>query len=160
MTARKIKPTISMPVITSRPSEAASAASLPHAVGVQAERALDRLGTGREARRVGEHGRLTGAAQGATPDQRGGGGPGLPVPGSSVRAELGAEGDERGQVGDRVDVVVLSDPDESVGVQVVPEEERVPAVAGGEEPRPPEVEEVPLVDRLDPESEAWFRQER
>jgi hypothetical protein len=47
-----------------------------------------------------------------------------------------------------------------VGVEVVPEQERGVGVGGGEQPRPAVVEEVTLVDRLEPERVALLAEPR
>ena len=54
--------------------------------------------------------------------------PRLAVARRVVRPELRAERDQLGEVGDRVDLAVLGDPDEPVRVEVVAEQER--GVAG------------------------------
>ena len=54
----------------------------------------------------------------------------------------------------------LRDPDEPVRVEVVAEQERRVRVGRGEEPRTGEVDQVALVDRLDPERVARRRERR
>jgi len=73
---------------------------------------------------------------------------------------LRAEGDQRRQVGDRLDGPRLGDPDQSVGVEIVPEQERGVGVGRGEQPRLPVVEEVALVDRLEAEGVALLAERR
>ena len=43
--------------------------------------------------------------------------------GQQDRAERDAKQRQRGEVGDRVDIVVVGDTDEPVGVQVIPQQE-------------------------------------
>jgi hypothetical protein len=47
-----------------------------------------------------------------------------------------------------------------VRVEVVPEQERGVGVGGSEQPRPPVVEEIALVDRLEPERVALLAERR
>src|SRR5438105_2954697 len=75
-------------------------------------------------------------------------------------AHLRAQRDQLCQVGHSGHVLELGDPDEAMRVQVIAEEERRVAVAGREEPRPPVVEEVCLVDRLEPECEPLLGERR
>jgi hypothetical protein len=60
-------------------------------------------------------------------------------------------GYQRRQVGDRFDGPGLRDPDESVRVEVVAEQERGVVVGRREQARAAVVEQVALVDRLQPE---------
>jgi hypothetical protein len=80
--------------------------------------------------------------------------------GARLRAELGAEGEELREVGHDRHVAVLGDPDETVRVEVVAEEDARVAVRGREEPRAAVVEEVALVDRLEAEREARLGERR
>jgi hypothetical protein len=110
------------------------------------------VGRHRTRNRVGPRGGV-GAAEG-----RRGRRPGLSVAGKSVRAQLGAARDQGRQVGDGLDRPDLRNAHQAVRVEVVAEEERGVAVGGGEEPRAAEVEQVPLVDRLEPEGVGLFGQ--
>ena len=69
-----------------------------------------------------------------------------------------AQGDQLGEVGDRAGLAQLRDPDETVRVEVVAEEERRVAVGGREESRATVVKEIALVDRLDREGMRRVRQ--
>ncbi len=75
------------------------------------------------------------------------------------RAERGATGDQFRQHGHGLDAAGLRDPDESVSVEVVAEQDALVFGLGVEEARAAEVDEVGLVDRLEPEREP-FRGER
>jgi hypothetical protein len=92
----------------------------------------------------------------AASERRRGRRPGLAVPGQPVGAELGAEGDQRRQVADRLDRAGPRDPNETVRVEVVAEQERRVRVGRREQTRPAVVEQVALVDRLEPERVALF----
>jgi hypothetical protein len=59
--------------------------------------------------------------------------------------------DQRGQVGDRLDGPGLRDPDEAVRVEVVAQQERRVVVGRREQARATVVEQVALVDGLQPE---------
>jgi hypothetical protein len=85
------------------------------------------------------------------PQRRRGGGPRLAVAGETVGPELGAERDQRSEIGNRVDRPGLRDSHEPMRVQVVAEEERRVCVSRREQPRRPVVEQVALVDRLETE---------
>ena len=78
-------------------------------------------------------------------------GPGLAVPRQAVGPQLGAVRDQRRQVGDRLDRPGLSDPNEAVGVEVVAEQESGVVVGRREQTRAAVVQQVALVDRLQPE---------
>jgi hypothetical protein len=78
-------------------------------------------------------------------------GPGLAVAWKPVRAKLRAERDQRGKVGHVLHASRLRDADETVRVEVVAEQQRGVVVLRREEARPAVVEQVPLVDRLEPE---------
>jgi hypothetical protein len=78
-------------------------------------------------------------------------GPRLTVAWKPVRAELGTERDQRGEVGHGLHRSGLRHPHEPVRVEVVAEQERRVSVLGREQPRPPVVEQVALVDRLQAE---------
>jgi hypothetical protein len=67
-----------------------------------------------------------------------------------------AERDQSRQVGYGLDRSRLGDADEPVGVEVVTEQERGVRVGGREQARSPVVQEVALVDRLQPEPVALF----
>ena len=73
---------------------------------------------------------------------------------------MGAEGEELGKGADGLDVTERGDADEPVRVEVVAEEDARVAVVGAEEPRPAVVEEIALVDRLEPDGEALLRERR
>src|SRR5919106_4725108 len=81
-------------------------------------------------------------------------GPGGAVARAVLGPKLGADGEELGEVGHHVHLAVSGNADEPVRVQVVPEQHgRVP-VDGGEEPRPAVMEQIALVDGLEPDGEA------
>ena len=80
--------------------------------------------------------------------------PGLTVARQVVGPEPGAERDQPGEVGDRLDGARLGYPDEAVRVEVVAQQEGGVGVRGLEQPWPPVVEQVALVDRLQPEGVA------
>ena len=112
ITPRKTSPTISMPVMTCLPSEAASAsnasigASLTHA-GARGARARARLRRRRPPcvrAASSSAGRARARTSGLAAEQGSRGGPGLPVSRAPLGPELGAERDQLGEVGDRVDV--------------------------------------------------------
>jgi hypothetical protein len=84
----------------------------------------------------------------ALAERRGRCGPGLAVAGKAVGAQLGAAGDQRGEVGHGFDGPGLGYADEAMRVEIVAEQERRVVVGGREEPRRPVVQEVALVDRL------------
>jgi hypothetical protein len=86
--------------------------------------------------------------------------PHLAVAGQAVGPELRADRDQRRQVGDGLDGPCVGDPHEAVSVEVVPEQERRVRVGGREQPRLPVVEEVALVDRLEPEGVALLAERR
>jgi hypothetical protein len=78
-------------------------------------------------------------------------GPGLAVARQAVGPQLGAVRDQCRQIGDRLDRPGLRDPDETVRVEVVAEQERGVVVGRREQARAAVVEQVALVDRLQPE---------
>jgi hypothetical protein len=78
-------------------------------------------------------------------------GPNLAVARQAIRPQLGAVRDQRGQVGNSLDRPGLGDADEAVRVEVVAEQERGVVVGRREQARAAVVEEVALVDRLQPE---------
>jgi len=80
--------------------------------------------------------------------------PRLSVAREAVGTQLGTERDQRREVGDRLDVARLGDADEAVRVQVVAQEQGRVVVGRREQARPAVVEEVALVDRLEPERKA------
>ena len=90
----------------------------------------------------------------------GGGRPRLAVAGKAVGAELCAERDQRGQVGDRLDRARLGDADEAVRVEVVAEQQSGVCVPRFEQPRPAVVEQVALVDRLEAQRVALLGERR
>jgi hypothetical protein len=75
-------------------------------------------------------------------------------------AETRAEGDQLGELGDRVDVACRGNANEPVRVEVVAEQERELVVRRCKEARASVVAEVALVDRLEPEREALVAEER
>jgi len=77
-----------------------------------------------------------------------------------VGAELGAARDQLRQVADSLDRPCLRDADEPVRVEVVAEQQCRVVVARREEPRAPVMEQVALVDRLEPERVALLAQRR
>jgi hypothetical protein len=87
-------------------------------------------------------------------------GPGGPVLGRALRAELRAEGDQLAHVGDGLDGARGCQPDETVRVQVVAEEQDRVVVAGGEEAGAAVVDEIAFVDRLDREREPVLGERR
>ena len=87
-------------------------------------------------------------------------GPGLAVARQAVGPQPGAVRDQRRQVGDRLDRPGLRDPDETMRVEVVAEQERGVVVGRREQARAAVVEQVALVDRLQPERVAFFGQRR
>jgi hypothetical protein len=115
------------------------------------ERLLDRLA----AEPVPAETRGLTAAQG-----RRRGRPRLSVAGQAVGPQPGAERDQSRQVGDGLDLPGLGHADEPVGVEVVPEQERGVGIGGREQPRAAVVEEVALVDRLQPERVALLAERR
>jgi hypothetical protein len=68
--------------------------------------------------------------------------------------------DERGERRDRLDGARVGDADEAVRVQVVAEEQRGVLVGRREQPRAAVVEQVALVDRLQPEGVALLGERR
>ncbi len=78
-------------------------------------------------------------------------GPNLAVARQAIRPQLGAVRDQRGQVGDGLDRPGLGDADETVRVEVVAEQERGVVVGRREQARAAVVEQVALVDRLQPQ---------
>ena len=126
------------------------------------ERAGDRLPTGRALGQATERIGVSAVRQGRprlgqppldAPEQGDRGRPRLPIPGLVLRAQVGAERKELCEVGDDADVPLGGDAHETVGVEVVAQQNARVAVVGSEEPRPAVVQEVALVDRLDAERE-------
>src|SRR6266487_636339 len=93
-------------------------------------------------------------------EQRCARGPGGTVARRRVSPKLRAEGDQLGQVRDRLDAPDIRNPDEPVRVEVVAEQERRVFVNGVEEAWVPVMNEVALVDRLEPERVALLAQRR
>src|SRR2546421_2162125 len=87
-------------------------------------------------------------------------GPSLAVAREPVGTQLGAERDQRGEVGHVLHAPGFRDADETVRVEIVAEQQRRVVVLGREEPGPSVVEQVALVDRLEPERVELFRQRR
>jgi hypothetical protein len=96
----------------------------------------------------------------APAEGRRGRGPGLAVAGETVCQERGAHRDQRRKIGDRLDRPHLRHPDKTVRVEIVAEQEGGVGVGWVEEPRPAVVEEVALVDRLQPERVALLAELR
>ena len=96
----------------------------------------------------------------AAAERRGGRRPRLAVAGPAVGAELRADRDQRGQIGDGLDRSRVGDADEAVRVEVVAEQQRRVRVDRREQPRPAVVEQVALVDRLEPERVALLAERR
>ena len=78
-------------------------------------------------------------------------GPRLAVAGEAVGPELSADRDQRRKVGHGLDGSGLGDPNEAVRIEVVAEEQRGVFVGRREETRAAVVQQVSLVDRLEPE---------
>jgi len=76
----------------------------------------------------------------------------------SLCAQLRAERDQLGQIRHGQHLLERRDADESLGIEVVPEQKRRVDVFGREEPRLSVMEEISLVDRLEPEREALLGQ--
>ena len=137
--------------MTSRPSLAASAssasigASLTHAAGVQREGAIDRVvGGGLAGVAACRQRRLAEAARRSppTPRRRRASRP----PGAARSREISAARSATASTSS-----VRRDPDEPVRVEVVAEQERRVPVGRREQPRAAVVEQVALVDRLQPD---------
>ncbi len=84
--------------------------------------------------------------------------PGEPVALPVLCAQLRAERDQLGQIRHGQHLLECRDANESLCIEVVPEQKRRVDVFGREEPRLSVVEEIPLVDRLEPEREALLGQ--
>src|SRR5262249_57042239 len=93
-------------------------------------------------------------------EQRRARGPGRSVAWGRVGLELRTQGDELGQIGDRLDAADVRDPDQAVRVEVVAEQERGVLVDRLEHARPSVVDEVALVDRLEPDRIALVPHDR
>jgi hypothetical protein len=127
------------------------------------------LGSGSAFRQLDERGRVAVGREGLprlrqllfdSPEKRDRRCPSRPVTRLALRAQMGAEGEELGEVGDHSDVSFLGDAHETVGVEVVAEEDARVAVCRRKQASAPVVEEIALVDRLDPEREALVREGR
>ena len=77
--------------------------------------------------------------------------PHRPVTNNFFGTQVRAERNQLGEVADRLDRAALFDPHKPVCIEVVPEEQRRVLVVRFEQARTAVVQEVPLVDRLDPE---------
>src|SRR6188474_214889 len=84
--------------------------------------------------------------------------PCLTVSRGLLGTEVRAGGDELGQNDNGVELPRGGDPDEPMRIEVVAEQQRRLVVGGLEETRTPVVDEVPLVDGLEPEREPLRRQ--
>jgi hypothetical protein len=131
--------------------------------------ACDGFGSGSAFRQLDERGRVAIVREGLprlhkplsdSPEKRDGRGPRRPVARLPLRAQMSAEGQELGEIGDHSDVSLLGDAHETVGVEVVAEEDARVAVCRRKQASAPVVEEIALVDRLDAEREALVREGR
>jgi hypothetical protein len=95
-----------------------------------------------------------------TPEKRDRASPRRPVARLPLRAQMSAESQELGEVGDHADVSLFGHAHEPMGVEVVAEEDARVAVGRREQASAPVVEQIALVDRLDAEREALIRQRR
>ena len=86
--------------------------------------------------------------------------PGDAVSGTALGPQMSAEGEEAGEVGDGVYVPKRGNPDQSVRVQVVTEQDAGVVVYRREEARSAVVEEIALVDRLEPDGEPLVGERR
>src|SRR5688572_25839172 len=143
--------------------------SLIYPVGVNRQGVRDRLGArlqlcdGMQWRGIGleaQRGAARLEPDVARPEQDGSPGPGGAVALPLLRAQLRAQGDELGEVLDDPDLAVGRDADEPVRVEVVAEQNRRGGIGRREEAWTPVVEEVALVDRLEPEGEGDRREGR
>jgi hypothetical protein len=82
------------------------------------------------------------------------------VPGLPFRTEVRAEREQLRQVGHDADVALRGYAHEAVGVEVIPEQDARVPVGRREEPRRAVVQQVALVDRLDPERKALLSKRR
>src|SRR5437867_13335000 len=160
---------MSMPVITFFPSVAASSTAsnwssanigvtLTQAPAMGGQGTIDRRVSGVRAgqplewaRIVVEPERRPSVIQLAAAKGRGSCCPHWPVTDDFFRTQVRTKRDQLGEVADRVDGSDLLDAHEPVCIEVVPEEQRGVQVLGGEQPRAAVVQEVALVDSLDPE---------
>ena len=145
----KIKPTISIPVITLRPSSAAFASSQ----AVMRASLTEPLRVSQQSGRHGGSRRL--AAQ--PPRRRR---PRLAVAVAVLGLQMRAGRDQVGKRRHRVELAGRGNADEPVGVEVVAEQDRLLGFGICEEPRPAVVDEVALVDRLEREREPLRRKRR
>ena len=126
---------------------------------MRSEGALHRFGACGVARKQGQSARIGPVAESGArrckavvrSEQRRGGGPGLAVPVAVRGANLGADRDQLRQVGDGGELAERGHPLEAVRVEVVAEEQPRVGVRRLEEPWAAVVEQVALVDGLDPE---------
>ena len=93
-------------------------------------------------------------------EQRGRGRPEGAVAVRFLRAHLAAERDQLREVGDSGDVMERRDAGDAVRVEVVAEQERRVVVRRCEQPRAAVVDEVALVDRLEPQRVARLAERR
>jgi hypothetical protein len=127
------------------------------------------LGSGSAFRQLDERSRVAVGGEGLPrlrkplfdlPEKRDRRGPRRPVARLALRAQMSAEGQELGEVGDHSDVSLVGNAHETVGVEVVAEEDARVAVCRRKQAGPPVVEKIALVDRLDAEREALVREGR
>jgi hypothetical protein len=86
--------------------------------------------------------------------------PGGAVPRPPLGTKLRAQGKELGEIGDDVHLSDRGDPDESMGVEVVAEEDGDVAVGRREEAGPAVMEEITLVNGLEPDGEPFVTKRR
>ena len=127
------------------------------------------LGSGSAFRQIDERGRVAVGREGLprlrkplfdSPEKRDRRRPRRSVTGLACGTQVSAKSQELGQVGHDADVSLPRDPHETVGVEVVAEEDARVAVCRRKQASPPVVEEIALVDRLNAEREALVREGR
>jgi hypothetical protein len=136
---------------------------------VQRQGVGDGLGSGGAFRQLDEWGRVAVVREGGprlgeplfnSPEKRDRRGPRRTVPRLPLRAQMSAQGQELGQVGDHADLSFLGDPHETVSVEIVAEKDARVPVGRREQASAPVVEQITLVDGLDAEREASIRERR
>lgn len=127
------------------------------------------LGSGSPFRQLDERGRVAVVREGLpglrkplfdSPEKRDRRSPRRPVARLALRAQMRAESQELGEVGDHPHVSLLGNAHETVGVEVVAEEDGRVAVCRRKQASAPVVEEIALVDRFDAEREPLVRERR